>query len=47
MLSRVAEYGGKVLKPGHATDWGRYSDYFADLGGFLWEVAHNPGFPHV
>ncbi len=47
LLSRVAEFGGKVLKPGHSTDWGGYSGYFADLDGFLWEVAHNPGFPHV
>lgn len=47
LLSRVAEYGAKVLKPGHPTDWGGYSGYFADLDGFLWEVAHNPGFPHV
>jgi len=47
LLSRVADYGGKVLKPGHATDWGGYSGYFADFDGFLWEVAHNPGFPHV
>ena len=47
LLSRVAEFGGKVLKPGHSTDWGGYSGYFADLDGFLWEVAHNPGFPHI
>ena len=44
---RIQKRGGKVLKQGHATDWGGYSGYFADLDGFLWEVAHNPGFPHV
>lgn len=47
LLSRVAAYGATVLKPGHPTDWGGYSGYFEDLDGFLWEVAHNPGFPHV
>ena len=47
LLSRVAQHGAKVLKPGHPTDWGGYSAYFADLDGFLWEVAYNPGFPHV
>ena len=47
LLARAAECGGQVLKRGHATDWGGYSGYFADPDGFLWEVAHNPGFPHV
>jgi uncharacterized glyoxalase superfamily protein PhnB len=28
-------------------DWGGYSGYFTDPDGFLWEVAHNPAFPHV
>jgi catechol 2,3-dioxygenase-like lactoylglutathione lyase family enzyme len=47
LLARAAECGATVLKPGHPTDWGGYAGYFADLDGFLWEVAHNPGFPHV
>ncbi|MFA7383795.1 MAG: VOC family protein [Desulfurivibrionaceae bacterium] len=47
LLARVAACGAKVTKPGHATDWGGYSGYFTDLDGFLWEVAHNPTFPHV
>jgi catechol 2,3-dioxygenase-like lactoylglutathione lyase family enzyme len=47
LLDRVAGSGGRVLKRGHATDWGGYSGYFADPDGFLWEVAHNPGFPHL
>jgi len=24
-----------------------WATYFTDPDGFLWEVAHNPGFPHV
>jgi catechol 2,3-dioxygenase-like lactoylglutathione lyase family enzyme len=47
LLARVATYGATVTKPGHVTDWGGYSGYFTDLDGFLWEVAHNPAFPHV
>ena len=47
LLERVAALGAKVTKKGHPTDWGGYSGYFTDLDGFLWEVAHNPGFPHV
>ncbi len=47
LLAHVAEFGAKVVKPGHRTDWGGYCGYFTDPDGFLWEVAHNPDFPHV
>jgi catechol 2,3-dioxygenase-like lactoylglutathione lyase family enzyme len=47
LLAHVATVGGTILKPGHETDWGGYSGYFADPDGFLWEVAYNPDFPHV
>lgn len=47
LLQRVAAFGATVTKPGRATEWGGYSGYFTDLDGFLWEVAHNPAFPHV
>jgi catechol 2,3-dioxygenase-like lactoylglutathione lyase family enzyme len=47
LLAHVAAHGATVTKPGHATDWGGYSGYFTDPDGFLWEVAHNPAFPHV
>lgn len=47
LLAHVAKFGAKITKPAHATDWGGYSGYFTDLDGFLWEVAHNPDFPHV
>jgi hypothetical protein len=47
LLTHVAAFGAKVVKPAHATDWGGYAGYFTDLDGFLWEVDHNPGFPHV
>ena len=47
LLAHVAAYGAEVTKPGHPTDWGGYSGYFTDPDGFVWEVAHNPSFPHV
>jgi len=47
LLAHVAKFGAKVVKPAHRTDWGGYSGYFTDPDGFLWEVAHNPDFPHV
>ncbi len=47
LLTHVGAFGAKVVKPGHPTDWGGYSGYFTDPDGFLWEVAHNPDFPHV
>jgi catechol 2,3-dioxygenase-like lactoylglutathione lyase family enzyme len=47
LLAHAGTCGGKVVKAGHPTDWGGYSGYFTDPDGFLWEVAHNPDFPHV
>ncbi|RTL54306.1 MAG: VOC family protein [Rhodocyclaceae bacterium] len=47
LLARAAAGGATVTKPGQATDWGGYAGYFTDPDGFLWEVAHNPAFPHV
>jgi hypothetical protein len=47
LLAEAAAGGGRLVKPGHATDWGGYAGYFADPDGFLWEVAWNPKFPHV
>jgi len=48
LLARVAACGAVVTKPGQLTDWGGYSGYFTtDPDGFVWEIAHNPGFPHV
>ncbi|HEU0300016.1 MAG TPA: VOC family protein [Longimicrobium sp.] len=47
LLAEVEAGGGRILKPGHRTDWGGYTGYFADPDGFLWEVAWNPHFPHV
>jgi hypothetical protein len=47
LLAVAAAGGGRIVKPGHATDWGGYAGYFADPDRFLWEVAWNPKFPHI
>jgi catechol 2,3-dioxygenase-like lactoylglutathione lyase family enzyme len=47
VLAQAEAAGGQIVKLGRNTDWGGYAGYFADLDGFLWEVAWNPAFPHV
>lgn len=36
--------GALIAKEPTRADWGGYSGYFKDPDGYLWEVAHNPGF---
>jgi predicted lactoylglutathione lyase len=43
LLSEAARAGGRVVRPATQTEWGGYSGAFADLDGYVWEVAHNPG----
>jgi len=45
VLAQAEAAGAKLLKPAEEAFWGRYSGYFADPDGFLWEVAWNPFFP--
>lgn len=47
LLAEVEAAGGRIIKRAQRASWGGYSGYFADPDGFLWEVAWNPGFPHV
>lgn len=42
-LEAARAAGGEVLVGGARRAWGGYSGYFADLDGYRWEVAHNPG----
>ena len=44
-FARVEAAGGQLVRAPHATEWGGYSGYFADLDGNLWEIAHNPFWP--
>ena len=42
-----ARRAGVYVHRARDREWGGYTGYFADPDGFLWEVAHNPDFPHV
>ena len=41
-VERAREAGATVTKEPQEVFWGRYSGYFADPDGHLWEVGHNP-----
>lgn len=44
-LSEAEAAGASIVKPATLAEWGGTSGYFADPDGYLWEIAHNPGFP--
>jgi catechol 2,3-dioxygenase-like lactoylglutathione lyase family enzyme len=39
VLAEAERAGGTVVKPARPASWGGYSGYFADVEGYLWEVA--------
>lgn len=43
VLSEAERAGGSIVRRATHMDWGGYSGAFADLDGYVWEVAHNPG----
>jgi len=43
VLGEAERAGGTIIRPAHRADWGGYTGAFADLDGYVWEVAHNPG----
>lgn len=43
LLADAERAGGSVLRPAARADWGGTSRAFADPDGYVWEVAHNPG----
>ena len=42
---RARKAGAKIVKEPQDVFWGGYHAYFADLDGYYWEIAWNPGFP--
>lgn len=42
-LLEAEEAGGHVVRPAARAEWGGTSGAFADPDGYVWEVAHNPG----
>jgi catechol 2,3-dioxygenase-like lactoylglutathione lyase family enzyme len=43
VLAEAKRSGGTIKRPATHQDWGGYSGAFADPEGYVWEVAHNPG----
>lgn len=43
VLAEAERAGGSIRRPAARADWGGTSGAFADPDGYVWEVAHNPG----
>jgi catechol 2,3-dioxygenase-like lactoylglutathione lyase family enzyme len=43
LLARAVSAGATIARPASRADWGGYTGAFADPDGYVWEVAHNPG----
>ncbi len=42
-LAEALGAGGEIVRPAAVADWGGTTGAFADPDGYVWEVAHNPG----
>jgi catechol 2,3-dioxygenase-like lactoylglutathione lyase family enzyme len=45
VIDRLAQYGGKVLRPADAPPHGGFRGYIADPDDHAWEIAWNPAWP--
>ena len=43
VLNEAVQAGGSVVRHAAIADWGGTTGAFADPEGYVWEVAHNPG----
>lgn len=43
VLEEAVAAGGSIVRPAARAVWGGYTGAFADPEGYVWEVAHNPG----
>jgi uncharacterized protein len=43
VLEQAAKAGGSIVRPATVMTWGGTAGAFADPDGYVWEVAHNPG----
>jgi len=43
VLAEAERAGGSIVRPAGHADWGGMTGAFADPDGYVWEVAHNPG----
>jgi predicted lactoylglutathione lyase len=42
VVAEAERAGGRVVRPPEQAVWGGFTGAFADLDGYVWEVAHNP-----
>jgi predicted lactoylglutathione lyase len=42
VIAEAERAGGRVVRPPEQAVWGGFTGAFADLDGYVWEVAHNP-----
>ena len=45
VIDRLAQFGGRLLRPADAPPHGGFRGYIADPDGHAWEIAWNPGWP--
>lgn len=43
VINEAEQAGGSIVRRAARMNWGGYSGAFADPDGYVWEVAHNPG----
>ncbi len=43
ILAEAERAGGSIVRPAGRAEWGGTTGAFADPDGYVWEVAHNPG----
>ncbi len=43
VLADAERAGGTIVRPAAPATWGGTTGAFADPDGYVWEVAHNPG----
>lgn len=43
VLAEAQRAGGTIKRAAQPADWGGTTGAFADPDGYVWEVAHNPG----
>jgi uncharacterized protein len=43
VLAEAERAGGTIVRPAARADWGGITGAFGDVDGYVWEVAHNPG----
>jgi catechol 2,3-dioxygenase-like lactoylglutathione lyase family enzyme len=43
LLADAEQAGGRIVRHAHVAEWGGTTGAFADPDGYVWEIAHNPG----